>query len=136
MSLYPTTVLDVITAAENPNPIQPGNLIVIPIDMTSTVMTTIDLQQMSNTQDFSMRAWLSIYPSGAALPSDDNPAGIYPVIKFSQYNIVVYQNGQTPAESTFPINVLPGMYFLNILNLTNELNYFGFTKTDSLWMEC
>ena len=130
MSLYPTTVLDAVTAALNPNPIQPGNLIVIPIDMTSTLMTSIDLQQMSNTQDYSMRAWLSVYESGIALPSDANPAGIYPVIKFSQYNIIVYREGQTPPESTFPILVPAGEYFLNILNLTNELNYFGFTKTD------
>lgn len=121
MSLYPTTVIDPATLALEPNIIQPGNLIVAPIDMTEAQMVQIDLQQMSNTQYFSLRAWLSLYQNGIAYPP-----GNYSVLNWAGAPIVIYVPGQTPPDYTFAIEVPPGMYFLNILNLTNEHNIFSF----------
>lgn len=131
MSLYPTTIIDPVTAAIDPNGIQPGSLVVIPIDMSGDVlMTKIDLQHVAGQQDYSLRAWISLYQNGNPLPSDVNYSGNYPIIRFSNYPIVLYVAGQTPPPNTFSILVEPKAYFLNILNLTNEVNAFGFTQTD------
>jgi hypothetical protein len=135
MSLYPITTLDATTAGLNPNGIMPGTLIVIPIDMTTVQMTSFDLQHLSNTQDYSLRAWLSKYPDGVPIPSSIDgvatiAAGIYAIIKFSKLPMVIYIAGQTPPIDSFDILVSPGLYNLNILNLTNEVNVFGFIKTD------
>lgn len=109
-----------------PNLLPPGNLIVVPLDMTIVQMTQIMLQQMSNTQDYSMRAWISQFPGGIPLGS-----GIYSVLKFGAgLPIIVHVASQTPPENTFPVLVSPTEYFVNILNLTNEANFFGFLQTN------
>ena len=130
MSLYPIVILTPSEASIAPNLIMPGNLIVIPLDMTTIQMTSIDLQQVSNTQDYSMRAWLSVYQNGAPLPSSDGVSGIFPIIKFSLFPIIIYIESQTPPANSFPILVTPGLYNLNILNLTNERNVFNFSQTN------
>ena len=139
MGLYPITTLLPADAAENPNGIQPGTLIVIPIDMSSLLMTSIILQQLSNTQDFSLRATISIYPDGSPLPTTINGTmsnGIVAPMRALPSPIVLYIEGQTPPANSIAILVKPGIYNLNILNLTNEVNVFAFVKTDTFIMEC
>ncbi len=131
MTLYPITILDAVDAVLEPNPILSGTETIIPIDMTTTLMTELTVFQMSNTQDFSLRAWLSKYQNGIALPSIGfATGGNYPIRRFGGVPIIIYVAGQSPPANTFPIEVTPGQYYLNILNLTNEQNIFGFTKTD------
>ena len=125
MSLYKIVNLTPEEAADGPNFIQPGNLITIQIDLTIISMTSIDLSQMSQTQDYSLRAWVSKYPSGIFFPP-----GHYAVKKFGWSPIVIYKSPQTPPDDSFSIMVEDGKYYLNILNLTNETNVFGFMKTD------
>lgn len=130
MALYPITTLTPATASVEPNLLPSGTLFVIPIDMTTVNMTQLTLNQMSNTQDYSMRAWVSQFPDGIPLPSSVG-TGIYPVMKWDGLPIVVYLSGQTPPENTYSIEVpSSGIYNLNVLNLTNMANYFGFSKTD------
>lgn len=124
MSLYPTTVIDGTTLALDPNRILPGNLIVSPVDMTVTQMLQITLQQMANTQDFSLRTWVSLYPDGIAFAP-----GNIPILKWANVPIVIYVPSQIIPEDTIGILVQPGKYFLNILNLTNEHNVFGYSQT-------
>ena len=124
MDLYPTTVLDAATAASDNNTIPSGNLIVIPIDMTVTQMTQITLRQISLTQDYSLRMWLSVYPHGMTVEP-----GMFPVLRFGGVPFVIYVAPQTPPSDTYPIFVLPGVYMMNILNLNNETNMFTFSQT-------
>ncbi len=134
MSLYPIIQIDPSIAVLDPNKIPSGTLIVIPIDMTTVNMTSLTISQVSNTQDFSLRAWVSIYRDGDALPSPALPqpsSGIYPVLRWVGLPLVLYLPGFTPPDDTVPIALPgPGLYYFNLLNLTNELNYFGFGKTD------
>jgi hypothetical protein len=124
MSLYPMTIKDASTLSE-PNLLASGSMIIAPIDMTTIQMTQITLQQMSNTQDFGIRAWVSLYQDGIALG-----AGNYPLLKFGGLPIIIHTSAQTPPDECFPVLVEAGPYFLNILNLTNSSCYFGFSKTD------
>lgn len=124
MSLYPITIMTAQALSVNPNLLLPGNMIAVPLDMTVNQMVQIFLQQQSNTQDFSIRAWISQYQDGIALGS-----GIYPLLRFGGFPIVAHITTQTPPEASFPVLVPPGEYFVNILNLTNEPNVFGFAQT-------
>lgn len=124
MALYPTTVIDNATLAQEPNFINPSSLIVTPIDMTTAQMVQIDVQQMSNTQYFSLRAWVSQFQNGIAFAP-----GNYPVLTWAGALIVIYVPGQTPSANTFAIQVPVGTYWFNILNLTNEHNVFSFLIT-------
>jgi hypothetical protein len=125
MGLYPTTILDAVTAASGYNCIYAGTLVAIPIDMAATQMSEITLAQMSHTQDYSLRAWLSEYVGGVAIPP-----GFIPVLKTASVPIVIYTASQTPPANTIGIPVVSDCYILNILNLTNENNVFAFSKTD------
>ena len=125
MSLYPTTFLDATTAAADNNLMPPGTLTVIPINMTVTQMTQINLAQLSLTQDYSMRMWVSVYPDGIPI------GGMYPILRFAGLPFTIYIAGQTPPQNTgYAINVTPGRYYLNILNLTNEANVLRFSQID------
>ena len=125
MSLYPTTVLDATTAASGNNLIPSGTLLVIPIDMTFTQMTQIGLAQLSLTQDYSLRTWVSVYPDGMPI------GGIFPILRFASLPFTIYIAGQTPPQNTgYGVLVTPGSYYLNILNLTNEANVLRFSQID------
>lgn len=125
MSLYPTTVLDATTAASGNNLIPSGTLLVIPIDMTVTQMTQIGLAQLSLTQDYSLRTWVSVYPDGMPI------GGIFPILRFASLPFTIYIAGQTPPQNTgYGVLVTPGSYYLNILNLTNEANVLRFSQID------
>lgn len=130
MGLYPITFLDAITAALAPNSIPSATLVAIPIDMTTVQMTQITVAQLSFTQNYSLRAWLSIDPAGIPL-KPNTPPDFFPVLGvLVGLPIVIYTAPQTPPVNTIDIVVAAGNYIFNILNLTNELNVFGFSKTD------
>ena len=124
MSLYPTTILDAESAGLRPNPIPSGSLIVIPIDMTTVAMTQVMLVQVSYTQDYSLRTWLSLHPDGLAI------AGVIPILKTAGIPLVIHIADQILPPDVNAIAVEPGQYMLNVLNLTNEANVFSFSKTD------
>lgn len=125
VSLYPTTVLEASVAAEEPNVILAGTLTVIPLDMTVSQMVQLNLWQMSIwTEDFSLRAWISVFENGIPYPP-----GPTPIIRYGGAPIVVYVESQTPPEHSIAVPVPPGVYFLNILNLTNSTNIYGFAET-------
>jgi hypothetical protein len=123
MSLYPITVATAATLSINPNLIASGSLIAVPIDMTANQMIQIILQQASNTQDFGLRASISLWEDGIAIGET------YPLLRFAGLPVVVYVEGQTPPVETVPILVAPGYYFVNVLNLTNSPAYFAFSQT-------
>lgn len=125
MSLYPIIELDPEIAALDPNMLPAGTLIVLPVDMSSVQMVQIVLVQLSQTQDYSMRTWLSRYPDGIAIAP-----GVFPVLRGQGLPFVIHTADQTPPENTNAIQVEAGNYILNILNLTNEINVFSFSTTD------
>jgi hypothetical protein len=123
--LYPSITLDPLIANLHNNVVPSGTLVVLPIDMTSVQMTQIKMLQISFTQDFSLRAWLSVYPGGTPLPP-----GYFPLLRTSGVPFVVYCAGQTPSPPDLASLVEPGRYMLNVLNLTNVENEFSFNKMD------
>lgn len=125
MNLYPITVLDPMTAASGFNSLSSGSLVVIPLDLTTVAMTQVTVVQASLTQDFSLRGWISLYPDGIALAND------FPILRGNGLPIVIYVPLQTPPDDCIPVAVpASGLYYLNILNLTNVANIFAFTKAD------
>lgn len=128
MPIYPITITDTDTLSVDPNLLLPGNMTCVPIDMTTVRMTQITMQQLSNTQDYSLRAWVSLYREGVALGDDSKKT--YTIMRNILLPIIIYTAGQVPPVESFSVLVEPNYYFLNILNLTNEANYFSFVKTD------
>src|ERR1700742_440466 len=65
--LYPIINLDPATATANNTVLPPGNCAVIAIDMTIVQMSQIILTQISHTEDFGLRGWVSVYPAGISI---------------------------------------------------------------------
>lgn len=128
MSLYPSITVDPNTAAASPTFVPAGQMILIPLDMTSVMMTQISLAQLSLTQDFALRAWVSPFPEGISVVAA--PSNVFPVMRTGGLPITVYVSPENPPTGTLPIEVIPGFYYLNILNLTNATTAFSFSKTD------
>jgi hypothetical protein len=126
--LYPSFVLDPVLAAANPNVIPSGTLALIPIDMTVTQMTKIIVTQVSLTQDFGLRGWVSQYPLGISLivPLPDT----FSLSRMTPAPLLIYVVDQIPLPDMILAPVLAGLYYLNILNLTNLPAVFAFFKTD------
>jgi hypothetical protein len=129
MSLYPTVVLDPTVAMSGPNLAPSGSLITLPLDMSVVLMKQIIVAQLSLTEDFSLRAWVSIYPNGISLITPAWP-DTFALSRMTPRPLVLYVRGQIPPDETILVPVVPGQYYLNILNLTNQLNLFGFTMSD------
>lgn len=124
MPLYPVIDLDPMVATSDFNLIPSGSLVTIVIDMIATTLSVLTLIQVSLTQDFSLRGWISSAPDGI-------PIGHYmPILRVGGWPIVVYVPPETPPEDCIPIAVESRRYYLNILNLTNEANVFKFSKAD------
>lgn len=127
MSLYPIITIDAAAAADGPNALASGTLAVIPIDMTVHAMVQLAIAQASLTQDFSLRGWISALPDGASLTPYP---GVFPVSRVAGMPIVVYGVLQTPPSPCIAVPIMrPDIYYLNLLNLTNEPNQFLFALT-------
>jgi hypothetical protein len=125
--LYPHIFIDAVTAGNGPNLLPSGNLALVQIDMTVTQMTRIIVTQVSLTQDFGMRFWLSVKPLGSSIISTW-PRELA-VSRMTPEALFIYTFGQTPDSGSLA-QIAPGLYYLNILNLTNCPSVFMFSKTD------
>ena len=112
--------------AEQIVPVTAGNLLMFPVDMSQVNMLQIALAQLSQTQDYSLRAWVSVYPNGMPLPP-----GYVSVLKVGGLPLVLFAFGLIPPTNTLlcPI-ALRQQYILNVLNLTNEDNVLGVTTAN------
>jgi hypothetical protein len=129
MALYPTVILDPTVAMTGPNLLPSGSLVALPIDMSVVRMTQIILGQLSMTEDFGLRAWVSLYANGISLIAPAWP-DTFSLSRMTPRALVIYVRGQTPPLDTILVPIVPGHYYLNILNLTNSLTMFGFTMTN------
>ena len=125
--LYPHILIDTVTAGNGPNLLPSGTLALVPLDMTLTQMTRIIVTQVSLTQDFGMRFWPSAKPCGPSIISTW-PRELA-VSRMTPEALFIYAIGQTPGSGSLA-QVAPGLYYLNILNLTNCPSVFMFSKTD------
>ena len=67
MSLYPITILQPEAAANIGNIIMQGCMTVIPVTLDEGGAIVFSLVQAALVEDFSIRAWFSTVPNGAAL---------------------------------------------------------------------
>jgi hypothetical protein len=102
-------------------PVPPSVRIDWPIDLSDGGMIVVTLVQVSETQDYSLRAWVSQYANGVPLAP-----GYTPVYRGFGWPLTIYTAPQTPPPNTIAIAVTPGVYVLNVLNLTNELNVVAY----------
>ena len=102
--------------------IAPGAWMGWPVDLTNVNMIQITLAQLSQTQDYSLRAWVSVYEQGVPLPP-----GATPVMRISGFPFIVYTASQIPPAASIAVLVAPGVYVLNVFNLTNEQNILGYS---------
>jgi hypothetical protein len=100
-----------------------GGWIGLSLDLTTLVRAQITLTQLSYTQDFSVRAWISVYPNGIAVPP-----GPWPVLRTGGLPILVYTDAQMPMADIVPVPLAPAQYTLNLRNLTNEDNLVGYSR--------
>jgi len=104
----------------------PGNLAVIQLNVMSGQIVKFAMLQNSATQDFSMRAWVSLVPSGKTLGTNV-ATEFWPLPRVPNLCAVYDQSLEPPDDILRAIPVLPGVYILNILNLIGAINVFSFT---------
>lgn len=125
--LYPTITFDPVVAATNPNLLPSGMLALILVNMRTVAMSQIIVSQVSLTEDFGMQGWLSEEPGG--IPLTIPAPGTFPLSRFTPRPLIVLVAGHTPPPDSILAPVIPGQYWLNILNLTNTPAMFAFAQT-------
>ena len=81
-------------------------------------------------QDQSLRGWISVAKGGN--PVVDSPIGAnhWSLTMLQKRVIVVYDMmGPAPETEAVSISLMPGAYWLNVLNLVNEANSFALDIT-------
>ena len=131
MALYPTQTIALTDMAEM-NLLNSSSALVIPLTILPMHGWNIASTQLSPTQDYSIRLWISNTPSGNFLPTN---ASYWHLNRYNDQQFVFYDlNAPTPSPippsiNIFPVPLLPGNYFLNFLNLVNAENVFSFLAT-------
>lgn len=125
MDFIDLDVLAVDQVAERTLSVASGNLIVFPVDSSGFDMLQITLTQLSQTQDYSLRFWVSVYPNGMPLIP-----GYVSILKAGGLPLVLFASGLIPPTDSLlcPIAIRQ-QYMVNVLNLTNEPNVLGVTTT-------
>ena len=126
--LYPVVNINP-SSIEGMHVVPPGNLVAVPLSIISGQVLKFVVLQNSPTQDFSMRAWISITPGGATV-GNTLTTQYWPVVRYPDV-IVLHDMNVVLPDVLRTIPVLPGSYTLNVLNLVNEKNVFTYS-TDML----
>jgi hypothetical protein len=84
-----------------------------------------------NNQDHSLLAWVSEQPGGNVMY--DKPAYLqqWHPNRTDGDSVTVYDSNLVTVSADFPFGLTPGSYVLNVLNLTNLINSFSYTLTDT-----
>lgn len=112
------------------NTLPSGSLGVFPITLPQGGVIKIFLNQLiadrnNLPQDFSLRGWIS--PQKGGNPVIDNPSTLasWAITALQRRVVVLYDMlDEAPAVEGVLIGILPGAYWLNVLNLVNEANSF------------
>jgi hypothetical protein len=143
--LYPTTTIDLAQMAGMTR-LEASSLLVIPLIVTPSGVLRCAMMQLSPTQDYSIRGWLSRLPGGLFLPTHASfwhfPRGYEQQIVIHDRALAVPDDPPGPGDqlgpygqrlgglgTRYPLAVSPGSYCLNILNLVNGGNIFSFSAT-------
>ena len=128
--LYPLTIFE--TLNENDAYLIPnGSLFAFPITIGSEDIKNILVVHTAGTtnQDHSLRCWVSPHPGGMAL---DVPPYLqmWHANRNAQEIITVYSTEVDEPSAPYPLPVVPGIYYLNVLNLVGRMNAFSYVLTD------
>ena len=131
MALYPTETIALAEIQAQPMTLlNSSSALVVPITIAPLAGYSIATAQLSPTQDYSIRMWLSQTPTGNFVPTH---ASFWYLARYDDQQIVFYDLAGNPVPtpvppclSIFPVPVIPGNYFLNFLNLVNAENVFSF----------
>jgi hypothetical protein len=129
MGLYQITEFD-YPAPLNQFTLPPGVLGVIPLVLESDATLTLTMNQLQPNpirlvQDRSILGWVSTQQSGN--PVIDNPASLanWHLTSLQKTIIILYDALSELGPFDQPaISLMPGSYWLNVLNLVNETNSF------------
>ena len=126
--LYPTTMIT-IAAAEGMSAIDAGSLVGITLTVRPRFGIMMAMAQLSPTQDFSIRAWVSDKAGGNFLPTN---ASYWELNRSPDQLVLVYDRAGVPPVSgnIRLIPVAPGFYVANVLNLINLENVFSFSSNE------
>jgi hypothetical protein len=99
-----------------------GNLICLRFTLSPLDAILINVAQTTNNQDFTLRAWVSSEVYGTEFNDIPKYLAIWSVNKAPSYeNVIIYDQAIIkPADRSFAKP--PGIFYLNILNVSNELN--------------
>lgn len=128
MALYPTVYVS-LEDIQGMTELLSSNLMVVPLVINPQQGQMLALAQLSPTQDYSLRFWLSMKPNGIFVPTN---ASFYHMNRTADRLYLYYDMNSTPpsAPNILGIPVPTGSYKLNILNLVNAENVFSFSSTD------
>lgn len=123
MAAYPYTILTELDPRGFVNILE-GQLVCIPVEITSQLhLTTIHTVPV---QDFSIRCWLSQQPGGTGVDPRAPVIGYWHPLRlvlngFSFLTPGTISSLREPVPF-YSLEVKPGSYYLNCLNLINERN--------------
>jgi len=129
--LYP--VID-FEYPNGPYLLPPGNLGVFPITVEAGQTITLEMGQLiadqeNLPQDQSIRVWLSPKKGGMSVVDNPITAARWHLSLVQMDIVAIYDLLSVPTPQGIAVPVVPGSYWLNVLNLVNEPNMFSLEIT-------
>ena len=108
----------------------PGTLGYFVINLAPMQSLTLSLNQLIPNphhlpQDQSIRSWISTLIGGQSVVYSPESLNHWNLTALQKRIIQVYDSTNLSATQDLAIGLTPGSYWLNVLNLVNETNYFA-----------
>lgn len=125
--LYPTTVIAL--PPDGMLAINSGSLLAIAFSVRPGRGLAFAMAQLSATQDFSLRVWVSRTPGGLFVPTN---ASYWHLNRTTEPILLVHDASGTPVTPYKPLALplLPQSYHMNVLNLVNTENVCSFSSIE------
>jgi hypothetical protein len=129
--LYPIVEFALPTEGEDAyNTLPSGNLGVFPITLPVGGVLRVFLNQLiadrnNLPQDLSLRGWISTQKGGNPVIDSPSAASTWTLSPLQRRVVVIYDMmDEAPLADGILLGIMPGAYWLNVLNLVNEANSF------------
>lgn len=122
IGLYETTIEQTDTGGDYD--VAPGCQFSFELNLTDSIEITV--LQMGADQDFSLRCHISKEPGGTSVDLSTPIVSWWSARRVENFKHVLWTSSE-PATGLIPLHKVqlePGTYYLNVLNMSNELNEF------------
>lgn len=129
MAAHPFTIQDLTPGGTFQLP--PGTMLSSQFTLGVSDSLTVNIVKMGSSQDWSIRCWFSREPAGPSIELVKPILSYWNPNRIGLFFVCLHTTPEPTSQESYPTYSMrapqPGVYYLNVLNLSNEPNAYAGT---------